>query len=271
MLPPSSNPRRSLGNAVESSFLDWISDSINGGSLRCVDLNSGTNGWVSPPGSNRQKCPAEDYLLLLLKSTTKLDHVLSRAHNNVMHALRRSQSQTLGRSLKSFVFTISDRKDHHSAVFYFAIDAPDPLRTSSLLNRFVHGNDVFRNQRFKLVNWIEKGPWIVKKAMGSHSACLLGKVLNCIYYKGSNYLKIDVDIEILHLVLGYVTTVMIDMGFVVEAQAEEELLEWLIDAIRVCHMEMALATVIESPHVPRGIGLAKVNHHKSTDELALND
>ena len=156
-------------------------------------------------------------------------------------------------------------------MFYFAIDAPDPLRTSSLLNRFVHGNDVFRNQRFKLVNWIEKGPWIVKKAMGSHSACLLGKVLNCIYYKGSNYLKIDVDIEILHLVLGYVTTVMIDMGFVVEAQAEEELLEWLIDAIRVCHMEMALATVIESPHVPRGIGLAKVNHHKSTDEIALND
>lgn len=163
-------------------------------------------------------------------------------------------------------------------MFYFATDAPDSLRTGSLLNWFVHGNDVFRNQRFKLVNWIEKGPWIVKKAMGSHSACLLGKVLNCIYYKGSNYLEIDVDIKssaianaILHLVLGYVTAVTIDMGFVVEAQAEEELLEWLIDAIRVCHMEMASATVIESPHVPRGIGLAKVNHHKSTDEIALND
>ena len=63
----------------------------------------------------------------------------------------------------------------------------------------------------------------------------------------------------------------IDMGFVVEAQAEDELPERLIGAIRVCQMEMASATVVEALHVPRGVGWAKVNHHKSADELALDD
>ncbi|KAL2974405.1 hypothetical protein AAZX31_14G103200 [Glycine max] len=295
LLPPP-KPHRSSGNSPGDSIPDWISESINGGSLRRVDLNSGTNGWASPPGSvfslrsesyfqNRQKSPAGDYLLSpagmdWLKSAAKLDHVLSRADNRVMHALRRCQ--TLGRSLKSFVFAVNlqipGAKEHHSAVFYFATEEPDPVRTGSLLNRFVHGDDAFRNQRFKLVNRIAKGPWIVKKAVGSHSACLLGKALNCAYYKGSNYLEIDVDIgssaianAILHLALGCVTTVTIDMGFVVEAQAEDELPERLIGAIRVCQMEMASATVVEALHVPRGVGWAKVNHHKSADELALDD
>ncbi|RDX94273.1 Protein ENHANCED DISEASE RESISTANCE 2, partial [Mucuna pruriens] len=294
-MSPPTIPGRS--SAPAGDIPDWISDSINGGSLRRVDLHTGTNGWASPPGDvfslrsanyfmNRQKSPAGDYLLApagmdWLKSSAKLEHVLSRADNRVMHALRKSQ--TLGQSLKSFVFAVNlqipGAREHHSAVFYFATE--EPVRSGSALNRFVHGDDAFRNQRFKLVNRIAKGPWIVKKAVGSHSACLLGKALSCSYYKGSNYLEIDVDIgssaianAILHLALGYVTAVTIDMGFVVEAQTAEELPERLIGAVRVCQMEMSSATVVESlhaPHVPRGVGMAKVNHHKSADDLALDD
>lgn len=290
MSPPPPNPRRSSTPAGDT-IPEWISDSINSGSLRHVDL-TGTNGWSSPPGdvfslrsadylTNRQKSPAGDYLLSpagmdWLKSTSKLDHVLSRADNRVMQALRKAQ--TLGKSLKTFVFAVNlqipGAREHHSAVFYFATS--DPVQTGSLLNRFIHGDDAFRNQRFKLVNRIVKGPWIVKKAVGNHSACLLGKALNCSYYKGSNYLEIDVDIgssaianAILHLALGYVTAVTIDMGFVVEAQTEEELPERLIGAVRVCQMEMAAATVVEAvhvtQHVTRGVGLAKVNHHESEE------
>ncbi|XP_027333310.1 protein ENHANCED DISEASE RESISTANCE 2-like [Abrus precatorius] len=295
-MSPPTNTRRSSGPNPAGGIVDWISESIAGGSLRHVDLHAGTNGWASPPGdlfslrsnnyfTKRQKWPAGDYLLSpagmdWLKSSTKLDHVLSRADNRVMHALRKSQA--LGQSLKSFVFAmnlqIPGGKEYHSAVFYFATE--EPIQTGSLLNRFVNGDEGFRNQRFKLVNRIVKGPWIVKKAVGNYTACLLGKALTCNYHRGSNYFEIDVDIgssaianAILHLALGYVTAVTIDMGFLVEAQTQEELPERLIGAVRVCQMEMSSAFVVDSLHappVPRGVGLAKVNHHKSADDGELN-
>ncbi|OAY53567.1 protein ENHANCED DISEASE RESISTANCE 2-like [Manihot esculenta] len=268
----------------------WISEAINGGSLRRVNLDDGINGWASPPGdlfflraknffAKRQKCPAGDYLLYpagmdWLKSTTKLENVLARPDNRVALALRKVQSQ--GESLKSFIFAVNIQvpgKEQYSAVFYFVTE--DPISPGSLLYRFINGDDSFRNQRFKIVNRIVKGPWIVKKTVGSYSACLLGKALTCNYHRGANYLEIDVDVgsskiasAILHLALGYVTSVSVDMGFVVEAQAEDELPEKLIGAIRVCQMEISSATVIEVPNttVARGIGLAKVKHHESGED-----
>ncbi|KAK8660853.1 hypothetical protein V6N13_051761 [Hibiscus sabdariffa] len=269
----------------------WIAESINGGSLRNVDVDNGINGWASPPGdlfslrsvnylTKRQKSSAGDYLLSpvgmdWLKSTSKLDNVLARPDNRISQALRKAQSQ--GKSRKSFVFAVNLQipgKDHYSAVFYFATE--DPIPPGSLLYRFINGDDGFRNQRFKIVNRIVKGPWIVKKAVGNYAACLLGKALTCNYHRGADYLEVDVDIAsstianaILHLALGYVTSVTIDMGFLVEAQTEDELPEKLIGAVRVSQIDMSSATVVDAltPSIPaavaRGMGCSKVNHHTS--------
>ncbi|MBA0774274.1 hypothetical protein Gotri_009494 [Gossypium trilobum] len=154
----------------------------------------------------------------------------------------------------------------------------DPIPPGSLLYRFVNGDDAFRNQRLKMVNRIVEGPWIVKKAVGNYAACLIGKALTCNYHRGDNYLEIDVDVAssavanaILHLALGCATSVVIDMGFVVEGQTEDELPEKLIGAVRVSKMEMSSATVVDAltPSVQtaagRGIGVCKVNDHKSDD------
>lgn len=284
---------RSSGSGESS---DWREEAINGGSLRQVDLHRGTNGWASPPGdlfflrsknyfTKKQKSPSGDWILHpagfdWLRSAAKLDNVLARPDNRVAHALRRAQSSN--RSQKAFIFAVNLQipgREFHSAVFYFATE--DPIPPGSLFYRFVHGDDAFRNQRFKIVNRIVKGPWIVKAAVGNYAACLLGKALTCNYHRGENYLEIDVDIgssaianAILHLALGYVTAVTIDMGFLVEAQAEEELPEKLLGAVRVCQMEMSSATLVEaspsSENVAavskRGLGFAKVNHHKSEDD-----
>ncbi|KFK25357.1 hypothetical protein AALP_AA8G102900 [Arabis alpina] len=289
-----SKSTKPVRSGSSSTVPEWISESINGGSLRRVDPDTGTDGWASPPGdvfslrsntylTKKQKSPAGDYLLTpagmdWLKSATKLDNILARSDNRVAHALRKAQSR--GQSLKSFIFAVNLQipgKDHHNAVFYYATE--EPIQTGSLLYRFTNGDDSFRNQRFKIVNRIVKGPWVVKAAVGNYGACLLGKALNCNYYRGSNYFEIDVDISssaiataILRLALGYVTSVTIDMGFLVEAQTEDELPERLIGAVRVCQMEMSSAFVVDAPPLQqqqqppcRTLSSAKVNHDEDED------
>lgn len=246
---------------------DWKEEVLRGGSLQQVDPEDGVNGWSSPHGnlfhvrgsnyfSRKQKVPAGDWLLKplgmdWLKSNSKLDHVLSRPDNRVMAAL--SKANRDGKGLKTFVFAVNLQvpgREPHSAVFYYATD--DPIPVGSLFYRFIHEDDHFRNSRFKIVNRIVKGPWIVKTAVGNYAACLLGKALRCNYIKGSNYFEIDVDIgssalasAILHLALGYVTSVTVDMGFLVESQAEEELPERLLGAVRVSQMQMSSAARVD--------------------------
>ncbi|KAG1364482.1 protein ENHANCED DISEASE RESISTANCE 2-like [Cocos nucifera] len=299
MCPMMNNPTAGAPtpDSGEESY-DWRFEAINGGSLRHVDLHSGSNGWASPPGdlfalrdrryfSRRQKTPSGDWLLKpagvdWLRSASRLDNVLGRPDNRVVAALRRAQA--LGLSGKAFLFAVNLQvpgRECHSAVFYFA--AEDPIPPGSLFYRFVHGDDAFRNSRFKIVNRIVKGPWIVKAAVGNYAACLLGKALTCNYHRGENYLEIDVDIgssaianAILRLALGCVTAVTIDMGFLVEAQAEEELPERLIGAVRVAQMEMGSATYVETPGKAAEVGktgfrgAAKVNHHNQSPRASMS-
>ncbi|KAL8106989.1 protein ENHANCED DISEASE RESISTANCE 2-like [Apium graveolens] len=270
--------RRSSGTeqSAKQSEDDWKYEVINGGSLKHVDLVQGSNGWASPPGdlfslraetyfAKKVKSPSGPWLLQpagvdWLRAYNKIDNVLARTDNRVMGALRKSQSE--GKNMKSFVLAVNLQipgREHHSAVFYFSTD--EPIASGSLLDRFINGDDSFRNSRFKLVNHIVKGPWIVKTAVGNYSACLLGKALICNYYRGDNYLEIDVDIgssaiatTILHLALGCVTAVTIDMGFTVEAQCEEELPEKLFGAVRILEMEMSSASFVKTISSDRKVG-----------------
>ncbi|CAH8324900.1 unnamed protein product [Eruca vesicaria subsp. sativa] len=250
-----------------SSVPDWITETINGGSARHVDLDTGTNGWASPPGdvfsvrsadyfTNKRKCPGGDYLLSLagvdwLKSTTKLDNILARPDNRVAHALR--QAQSLGQSQNSFIFAMNFHipgKEHYHSVLYFATDQPIP--SDSLFKRFIDGDDTFRNQRFKIVSQVVKGPWIVKAAAGQFGAFLVAKTVRCAYHKGPNYFEMDVDTCVspilsgfLQFMLGYARKLTLDVGFVIEAHEEDELPEKLIGGVRLCGMEVSSAFVVE--------------------------
>ncbi|KAG6409692.1 hypothetical protein SASPL_127734 [Salvia splendens] len=263
------HPRTSPSTAAVVTGEDWRDEAVTTGSLKHVDLNTGSNGWASPPGdlfsvrgpnylTKKGKNPAGEWLMNpagvdWLRSSGKLDHVLARPDNRVMNALRASRCE---KSSKTFIIAINLQvpgREHHSAVFYFSSKVDEPIGSNSLLYQFINGSDAFRSSRFKIVNKIVKGPWIVKTTVGNYSACLLGKALNCYYHRGPNYLEIDVDIgssaiasAILKLALGCVTAVTIDMGFLVEGQKEEELPERLFGAVRICQMEMSSATFVES-------------------------
>lgn len=250
-----------------SAVPEWTTETINGGSFRQVDLHTGTNGWASPPGNvfslrstnyftKKQKSPGGDYLLSpagvdWLKSTIKLDNIMSRPANRVAHALRKAQSR--GESQNSFIFAVNcelSGKEHYHLVLYFATE--EPLPSDSPLQRFIDGDDTYRNQRFKIVSQVVKGPWVVKAAAGQFGAFLVGKTVSCTYHRGPNYFEIDVDTgswailsAFVRLLLGYARSFTVDVGLVIEAQTEDELPERLIGAVRMCHVELASAFVVQ--------------------------
>merc|ERR1711915_599167 len=123
------------------------------------------------------------------------------------------------------------------------------LLPGSLLQRFVDGDDEFRNSRLKLIPSVPKGSWIVRQSVGS-TPCILGKAVDCNYYRGQKYLEVDVDIGsstvangVLGLVLGVVTTLVVDMAFLVQGNSMDELPEHLIGALRVSRLELSSAVV----------------------------
>ncbi|KAG6414611.1 hypothetical protein SASPL_121984 [Salvia splendens] len=246
---------------------DWREEAIRRGSLKQVDLTTGSNGWAAPPGDHfsvrganyptkKSKSPAGEYLLDpagvdWIRSNGRLDHLLARRDNRVMSAIRCGSESDQSTPFVIAVNLQIPGREHHSVVFYFSSKEGDSIESNQLLSDFINGSDEYRDGRFKIVNKIVKGPRILKAAVGRYSACLLGKAVRCSYHRGADYLEVDVDIgssavasTILKLALGCVKAVTVDLGFLVEGKTEEELPEKLFGAVRICQMEMSSAMFV---------------------------
>ncbi|KAL6331347.1 hypothetical protein AAG906_011284 [Vitis piasezkii] len=140
-------------------------------------------------------------------------------------------------------------KPNYSLVLYYAADRP--VNKNSLLGKFVDGTDMFRDSRFKLIPSIVEGYWMVKRAVGT-KACLLGKAVTCKYLRQDNFLEIDVDIgsssvarSIIGLVLGYVTSIVVDLAILIEAKEETELPEYILGTIRLNRVKLDSAIPLQ--------------------------
>lgn len=70
--------------------------------------------------------------------------------------------------------------------------------------------------------------------------------------QGENFIEVDVDIgssiianAIVHLAIGYVTTLTVDMAFLLESQTESELPEQILGTVRLKKMDLAAALPVE--------------------------
>ncbi|XP_027918766.1 protein ENHANCED DISEASE RESISTANCE 2-like isoform X3 [Vigna unguiculata] len=140
-------------------------------------------------------------------------------------------------------------KPNYSLVLYYAADRP--INKNSLLAKFVGGSDAFRDSRFKLIPSIVEGYWMVKRAVGT-KACLLGKAVTCKYFRQDNFLEIDVDIgsssvarSVIGLVLGYVTSLVVDLAILIEAKEEPELPEYILGTVRLNRLKLESAVPLE--------------------------
>ncbi|XP_050377555.1 protein ENHANCED DISEASE RESISTANCE 2 isoform X2 [Argentina anserina] len=241
--------------AVEEEPADQIDLSCFSGNLRRNNNDKGRDCWTISEGNNfrvrskhfcfdKTKIPAGKHLMDLVavdwfKDTKRMDHVVRRQGCAAQVASEKG--------LFSIVFNLQvPGSTHYSMVFYFVTKQLVP---GSLLQRFVDGDDEFRTSRLKLIPSVPKGSWIVRQSVGS-TPCLLGKAVDCNYIRGPKYLEIDVDIGsstvangVLGLVTGVITTLVVDMAFLVQANTTDELPERLIGAVRVSHIELKSAIV----------------------------
>ncbi|KAL7164726.1 hypothetical protein ACSBR2_040599 [Camellia fascicularis] len=241
--------------ALEEECTDQIDLSCFSGNLRRDDRDNGRDCWKVSDGNNfrvrsknfcydKSKIPAGKHLMDLVavdwfKDTKRMDHVARRPGCAAQVA-----------SEKGFFSIVLNLQvpgsTTYSMVFYFVTKEIVP---GSLLQRFVDGDDEFRTSRLKIIPSVPKGSWIVRQSVGS-TPCLLAKAIDCNYIRGPKYLEIDVDIGsstvangVLGLVIGVMTTLVVDMAFLVQANTPNELPEKLIGAVRLSHIELSSAIV----------------------------
>uniref|UniRef100_A0A0E0MDF1 START domain-containing protein n=1 Tax=Oryza punctata TaxID=4537 RepID=A0A0E0MDF1_ORYPU len=246
------------------------------GILRCDADEKSRNCWTVPDSKlfkvrsknfphDKSKIPAASYLMELaaidwFKDSKRMDNV-GRQKGCVAQVAAE-------KGMHTFVANIQiPGSTHYSLVMYFVTKS---LKKGSLLQRFFDGDDEFRNSRLKLIPSVPKGSWIVRQSVGS-TPCLLGKAVDCSYVRGAGYLEVDVDIGssavangVLGLVFGVVTTLVVDMAFLIQANTYDELPEQVIGAARLAHVEPAAAIV------PQDLTLADDDNASSSEEDHLS-
>ncbi|CAG7909257.1 unnamed protein product [Brassica rapa] len=249
---------------------EWIKRVRSEGAVPCLkpDSKDCKNSWTTPSPntfmvrgphyfSDKVKVPAGDFLLKPLgfdwvKGPTKLSEILSYPSSRIRKAID-EQFQTEDATAKPFVWAFNlqlPHKDNYSAVAYFV--STEPILQGSLMDQFLKGDDGFKKSRLKLIANIVKGPWIVRKAVGEQAICVIGRALSCKYVSGENFVEIDVDIgssmvasAIVHLAFGYITTLTVDLAFLIESQTDAELPEKLLGAVRFSELQTDSAVSME--------------------------
>jgi hypothetical protein len=249
---------------------EWVRKLKSEGAVRLLDLDNCPNGWASPPGdcfrvrgpdylTTKTKIPGGDWLLKplafdWLKGSTKVNQVLKHPNGRVRQALEKA-CKDCESDKKPFVWAFNlqvPSKDNHTAVAYFVTF--DTIPEGSLMDQFLKGDDAFRNSRLKLIANIVKGPWIVRTAVGEQAICILGRAVSCKYSLEENFIEVDVDIgasmvanAIVHLAFGYITSLTVDLAFLIESQTEAELPERILGAVRFSELDPASAHTVVPP------------------------
>jgi hypothetical protein len=122
------------------------------------------------------------------------------------------------------------------------------LAGAKLLQEWMKGDgaaaNAQRNKILKMIPRIAKGPWLVKKAVGT-TPVLLGQKLTTKYHRGGNYFEIDIDISsdtvarsVTGLVVGAITSLVVDWCILLEGKSEEQLPERILGSVRFDHLDL---------------------------------
>eukprot|EP00899_Mesostigma_viride_P003538 jgi/Mesvir1/13185/Mv06145-RA.1 len=174
------------------------------------------------------------------KSENRIDHLAERPGGVVQKFLAKQKHVAPANTPFTFIVNLQvPGACHFSMVMYWQ----GFITPGSLLEKFVHGDDRFRQTRFKLIPNVYKGAWVVKRSVGN-KPLIVGSALRVNYHTTENYLEADVDIGsstvangVVRFVLGYVKVLIVDLAFLVQGNTEAELPERLLGVARICHLD----------------------------------
>ena len=182
----------------------------------------------------------------LFETPEPIQNIAADPRNRVALAHQRGES--------AWVFVVSfmvPGPPHYNFVAYLEgskdlIEADTPF--GRIARPFFFGNDdEFRNNRFKLIPKIVEGNMVVKMAV-KDTPTLIGNKLKQYYFKGDNYFELDIDVgsssvarNLTALAIGYSKALIVDMGFCLQGNDENELPEVLMGGASVVHIDMSTA------------------------------
>ncbi|MCO5578010.1 hypothetical protein L7F22_031848 [Adiantum nelumboides] len=263
-------PMEAADALIPAEHREWVKRLRHGGPtpLSPDCLNASPNTWASPPchvfsvrGADytrtKAKIPASDCLLHpltfeFLQGPSQISHIMDHPHSRVRAALdaaccSEAHSQPF---VWAFNFQVGN-KTHHSNVFYFVSFYSPPK--GSLMQKFLDGDDAFRNDRLKLLLRLPKAPGLVQVTVGARwPVCMLGKIMKCTYIREKRYIEVDVDAAssmlvrtAIRLTFGLTPLVVADLAFVLEGIHPEELPERILGAMRLVHADPSSAIRME--------------------------
>lgn len=262
-LPTMGSPDADLGAAPEVPYEEESTD----GTLPVANHMSETHAWTSSPcqiyeirtanymKKKKKYTPQQTIFELVgldaFKYPSDVDIPASNDWDDSVFMRAKRNHTAAGTAMPRYMIVtyITPGEPKLNLSMYFAekpfiIETEEDERYKKLLDHFLEGdNDKFRKSRFKLIPQCTKGPWMVKKAMGSPA--LIAKKLDTQFYRGDGFLEVSIDVgssmiakRILGTVRGALTGLVLDLGFTIEGKSAEELPERLIGGVRLQHIEI---------------------------------
>ena len=197
-------------------------------------------------GAQEPSGPAASELLCveLFRSSSAVYDVAGRAGSPVATLQRRTRSALSGTAFVANLLLPAD-DGFFQLVLYFGLLAhpAEAAPAARLLQRFLEGGDRFRGARLRLQPEVAEGPRAVRQAVGRPA--VLGQALRQRFSRGEGYLEVGVDCnsspaagKIVSLVKSHAAAVVVDLAFVIEAQAAEELAERVLGCGRIAHVDL---------------------------------
>jgi len=128
------------------------------------------------------------------------------------------------------------------------VDDPELSASERTLVAWLQGDTDYRNDRLKLIPYVSEGPWVVRNMVTGKPA-IIGRKLP-IKYKFSPATTSDCPLLTATLDIGsssatakrivsvcrrYMSALTVDIGFVIQAETQDELPEQMLGAVRVHH------------------------------------